>query len=492
MKNKLTYCNPLSIEDVKSGRWLDYDQVGKDPRTGTDYRSISDPSVIYHDGKWILYPSYAVAYVSEDFVNWKHVDIGISNLRYSPAVVQFRGKWYLSGHGMSEVYCADDPLGPFTPCGHMTDLHGNLMEVADGCYLNDGDQLYFYWFGAEAEPTGVDAEHVYGTLGAQCDPEAPWKLITEPVWINKFDPSRQWQRFGEHNQNERLGWIEGQWMTKLGKRYYLLYSGSGTRFGSYANGVAYSDEGPLSGFVPQTRHNPLTRKPHGLMRGAGHGCIAKGPNNTLWTFYTCIFCYHHSFERRIGMDPIGIDENGELFCPEVTETPQYAPGVLPNPELGNSAGLLPLTFMQVPTVSSAVSGRDGIYATDDSVLTWWQPEHDDPLKCITVPLDTQLGYRIESIRIIWRDAGMETLDGINPGPFRYVVEYLSPEDPENWKCLVDASENKADLCIDYRQFSPVIATDLRMRILGSPKGIEPALVSFTAFGKAVHAIPDIQ
>ena len=486
MNRKPTYCNPLSIEDVKSGRWLDYNIGHMDPPPCPDYRSISDPSVVYHDGKWILYPSYAVAYVSEDFVNWRHVDIGVHNLRYSPAVVQFRGKWYLSGHGMPEVYVADDPLGPFTLAGLLTDHTGNRMTVADGCYLADGDRLFFYWFGPGAKEPEGDVENDFGTLGAECDPDEPWKLLSEPVWINKFDPDRKWQRFGEHNQNERMGWIEGQWMIKIGKRYYLLYSGSGTRFATYANGVAYSDEGPLSGFKAQTRHDPLTSKPHGLLRGAGHGCIVEGPNNTHWVFYTSLFCYHYRFERRIGMDPIGIDENGELFCPEVTETPQYAPGVLEKPELGNSVGLLPLTFMQIPEVSSAVPGRDGIYAQDDSILTWWQPEHDDPEKCITVPLDVQLGYRVESVRVIWRDVGMETLKGIDPGPFQYVVEYLSPGDPENWKMLVDASQNDRDLCIDYRTFAPVAATDLRLRILGSPRGIEPGLVSFTAFGKAIH------
>lgn len=219
--------------------------------------------------------------------------------------------------------------------------------------------------------------------------------MTEPVWINEFDPSVRWQRIGEHNENERMGWIEGQWMTKISSRYYLLYSGSGTRFGSYANGVAVSEEGPLSGFVAQKNHDPFTEKRHGLLRGAGHGCIVPGPDHTYWTFYTSIFCYNHPYERRIGMDPVGVDENGELYCLAVTETPQYAPGVLANPKQGNDAGLLPLTFLQRPTASSAVCGRDALYASDDSVLTWWQPEKDDPEKSIIFPLGTETGYVIE-------------------------------------------------------------------------------------------------
>lgn len=487
MNKAKTYCNPLPIEGIKSGRWLDTDQTKADPRAYKDYRSISDPSVIYHDGKWIMYPSYAVAYVSEDFVNWKHVDIGIPNLRYSPAVVCFRGKWYLSGHGMSEVYVADDPLGPFTLCGHMTDKNGNRMAVADGCYLADGDRLYFYWHGGRpAKPGEPDVEAMTGTLGAELDPDRPWKLITEPVWINTFNPSERWQCIGEHNENERMGWIEGQWVLKIGGRYYLLYSGSGTEFSSYANGVLVSDEGPLSGFVPQKSHNPLTQKRTGLVRGAGHGCIVQGPGNTLWVFYTSIFCFNHMYERRVGMDPIGIDENGELYCPGVTETPQYAPGVLPHPELGNGTGSLPLTFMRRATASSHVPGREPIYAVDDSVLTWWQPEKDDPVKCITIPLETNTAFLIDSIRIIWRDVDMDTLEGRMPGPIRYIVEYSPWPSCDNWKVLVNAADNDRDLCIDYREFEPVKAHAIRLLIIGAPEGITPGLVSLTAFGKCAH------
>lgn len=141
--------------------------------------------------------------------------------------------------------------------------------------------------------------------------------------------------------------------------------------------------------------------------------------------------------------------------------------------------------MQVPTVSSAVPGREGIYAQDDSILTWWQPEADDPENTIMVPLDTVLGYDVSAIRIIWRDIGMETLDGIYPGPFRYVVEYQPPHS-EEWKLLVDAAENDKDLCIDYRQFETVTCSALRLKILGTPAGIEPGLCSFTAFGKCSH------
>jgi len=219
------------------------------------------------------------------------------------------------------------------------------------------------------------------------------------------------------------------------------------------------------------------------MRGAGHGCLVDGPNNTLWVFYTCIFNFYHKFERRIGMDPVGIDENGELYCPEVTDTPQFAPGVLENPENGNSAGLLPLTFMERPTASSNAPGRDAIYACDDSVLSWWQPAENDKAPEISFTLGAKTSYLVHSVRLMWRDIGMDTDNGVMPGPFKYVIEYAADAGQKDWKTLVDASENTDDLCIDYRQFEPVVAYAVRLRILSAPEGITPALVSLTAFGR---------
>lgn len=482
-----TYCNPLSVTGVPSGRWLDAEQTGADPRSIRDYRSISDPSVIYHEGKWILYPSYSIAYVSEDFVQWKPVDVGLPHQRYSPAIVQFRGKWYLNGHAMSELYVADTPLGPFRLCGHMTSRSGERVTPGDGCFLADGDRLYFYWHGS-CPPDGTqDVEYYTATVGVELDPDHPWQMITEPVVLNRFDPDRHWQRMGEHHQNARMGWVEGQWMKKIGSRYYLLYAACGTQFGAYTNGVMISDEGPLSGFRPQTR-DPLTEKRSGLVRGAGHGCLVDGPNDTLWVFYTNIFCYNHLYERRISMDPIGIDENGELYCPETTEFPQYAPGVLAHPEAGNGTGWLPLTFMQRPTASSEAPGRDALYAADDSVLSWWQPAADDEAPTLTFRFDDSTRFHIRSVRLIWRDIGMEVLDGIYPGAFQYVIEYAPDRALTDWRVLIDGSENTEDLCVDYREIpdaDAVKAFGVRLRILGAPQGITPGVVSLTAFGNSV-------
>ena len=81
---KKSYCNPLSIPEMPLG-----DNYGADPMKYTeeprlDFRSISDPSVLYYDNKWYLYPSYGMCYVSEDFTNFKHVKTEPYNIGYSP------------------------------------------------------------------------------------------------------------------------------------------------------------------------------------------------------------------------------------------------------------------------------------------------------------------------------------------------------------------------------------------------------------------------
>ena len=78
--------------------------------------------------------------------------------------------------------------------------------------------------------------------------------------------------------------------------------------------------------------------------------------------------------------------------------------------------------------------------------------------------------------------------GILPGPFRYVVEYAPDTALDTWEPLIDASKNTQDLCIDYREVETVQAYGIRLRILGTPKGIAPGLVSLTAFGDAVCEI----
>jgi len=171
-RNKPTYCNPLPLPDYPRGR-----PCRTHPEL-SDYRETADPTVLYEDGVWYLYPSCGMAYVSRDFVNWEHVKIEPEDMGYAPTVVHYKDKYYMAASGVSELREADNPLGPFVPVGNFTDLSGNELRPGDPMLFADNDgRLYLYYGGGTP---------IYG---AELDGDQPWRLITEPKALLKYDPA---------------------------------------------------------------------------------------------------------------------------------------------------------------------------------------------------------------------------------------------------------------------------------------------------------------
>jgi len=298
-----------------------------------------------------------------------------------------------------------------------------------------------------------------------------------------LDEKNEWERFGENRQDTRFGWIEGQWMLKKNGRYYLIYAAAGTEYSGYCMAAYYSDEGPLQGFRLQ-KNNPITESRSGLIRGAGHGCIVDGPNDTLWAFYTISLAYSHIFERRIGMDLIAINADGELYAPHgITCVPQFGPGVKANPVSDNNTNLLPLTTRQraMAHVSSYESGHEGFFALDDSMLTFWQPSKDDLTPTLTVNL--QAPYRVEASRLILREIGLDYDEGITPGPIGYTVEGCPDNGKGEWIMLLDCRGSGEDRNCDYRTFASNVCESVRLKIHRVPEGIVPGIIDFTVFGQ---------
>jgi hypothetical protein len=265
-------------------------------------------------------------------------------------------------------------------------------------------------------------------------------------------------------------------------RYYMIYSAPGTQYRSYCMAAYYSDEGPLTGFKLQ-KNNPFCEHRRGVVSGAGHGCVQHGPDNTLWAFYTITSCATHPNERRIGMDRVWVNEDGELCC-RVTDTPQLA--YCDHQGTDCDSGLLPVNVMLRDRcrASSYENGRNAVYAIDESLITWWQPKEDDKEPYLMLRLDTD--YTCEASRIIWRDVNMNVDAGILPGAFRYVIETRPNIGEGEWTTVLDMSENTDDLNVDYKAFPPTICREVRLRIVGSPRGITPGVAEFTLFGRSVR------
>lgn len=478
--DKRTYCNPLPLPDVPRGvdPWSVMAFTGESPR---DYRSVSDPSVLYENGRWYLYPSYGMAYVTEDFAAWHHVRTHPYNMKYSPTVVPFRGKYLMTSHSHG-LYIADDPLGDFAFLGNFIKPDGaEFCPVDPALFVDEDGRLYLYAF--TMRPSSHRRAFVSGSIGVGLDGEDPRRMLSEPVTLMEFDPAHEWERFGEHNADTCCGWIEGQWMVKRGGRYYLLYASSGTEYTNYCMAAYVSDTSPLAGFRPQ-KHNPVTISHSRFITGAGHGCITEGPNGTLWAFYTIVVGYTHIYERLVGMDLIAVNGDGELYAPHgITDTPQYAPGVAADPVSANDTGLLPLTHRQraMLRASTAAPGREPLYAVDSSLLTWWQPAEGDRAPSLTI--DLQAPYLVSAVRLIFRDIGLDYDHGGLPGAYRYVLEGVTEPDTDTWAVLVDARDNDTDRIVDYRTFAAVSCEKVRLTILYHPVGLQmPGVIDFTVFG----------
>lgn len=434
-----------------------------------DVRATADPTVMYYQGKWYLYCTCGYVYDSEDFIHWTpHPDETFMKISspMAPTVEHFRGRFYATANSVP-LHVSDSPLGPWSPIGEWTLPDGREFLANDPMIFADDDgKLYLYW--------GLGS----GIFGAELDPEHPNHLLTKPKHLIKFNGENPWERMGNDNQNWRDGCIEGSWMYKRNGVYYLVYSVCGTEYYTYCMG-AYVCDSPLGDFKLQAR-NPVSRSDSGLIRGGGHGSIVNGPNDTIWCFYTIPVVIDHIFERRIGMDPCGIDENGCLYALTGSSTPQFAPGVLPHPEMGNSTGLLPCTAFSLTKASSYAPGHRPLYALDEALHTWWQHGADDPAPVLEVSLRDE--YFLSAARVIWKDVGLDFKAGVMPGPYQYVIEAALKDGP--WEKIVDASGNQVDLTVDYRTFAEVRADKVRIRILGAPKGLTPGVINFTVFGES--------
>jgi hypothetical protein len=466
-----TYCNPLPLPDYPVGL-LCHQKQGwgwtRDDRP--DYRETADPTALYHEGKWYLYVSGASAYVSEDFVTWKHHPIGPpARAGYAPTIVRWRDAFWFTACN-APLYRAPHPLGPFEEVGRMEEPDGTPLRswLDPMLFADDDGRLYAYWGINNNDP---------GLMAAELDPARPNRLLSPRSVIVHYDPAHRWEWMGDHHENGATSFIEGAWMLKHRGRYLFTYSGPGTEWRTYGMGC-YLADGPLGPFRYQAR-NPILQDPHGLVRGPGHGCIVPGPADTLWAFYTCLVRNDHAFERRVGLDPAGFDDEGNLFVLGASEIPQLAPGVRPRPELGNDAGPVPVSVNKWARASTSAPGRTPDYAIDDSFRTWWQPAPEDAAPWLEI--DLRETFTVSSVRIHWRDAGLDLAAGRLPGPFRYRLLARAAESSP-WELVLDRSASTEDLLIDYREFPPRPAARLRLEITAWPAGLDPALLEFTAFG----------
>jgi len=474
--NAKTYCNPTPLPDYPKGMYVpaknkvDYGWIHPDERK--DFREAADPAVLYHNNKWYLYASCGSAYVSEDFINWEHHPIEPYNREYDPRVIEYRGEFIFTA-SRSEIYKGDNPLGPFEKIGFVKDPSGKKVSWgAPHIFVEDDGSVYAYW--------GIAGPGIYG---AKMDPNDLTQLITEPKVMYGYEPSHEWERFGDNNEDVSISYVEGPWLFKHEGKYYLIYAAPGTEWTSYAFGYYVSDN-PLGPYT-YGENNPFVRKEDGYVNGTGHGSLVKGPNETIWAFYTCLVRNEHNFERRIGYDKVEFTKEGVPYC-QPTETPQPAPGS------SDSINWKPLTTNRPFTHSSSLNrNASGLYALDNGMRTWWMPDKDDVKPSLEVylkqPQQTKSTYILRAFRLHWKEEYLDYKAGKIPRPIGYVVEYKSNLQDKEWETLLDMTNNQTDMVMEYRETEAVEAQAVRLTITKNPYPGEVGVIDFTVFGETGDA-----
>ena len=509
----LRYCNPLSIETSS--------QNGSAQGV-----SLGDVTVVEDNGKYYMFCTGGGAWVSEDLVNWKYNPVQGARVPTAPGVFKYNGYFYMSGNS-APLYRSENILGPYEQVGDWkmkdgkpwtgTSANGRTWDGAfDVDFFADDGKPYLYYPGR-----GID-----GIFGVQLDSQDLSKFAGEPKLLFSFDKSHIWERYGEFNEYTEVTWMEGPWIIKHNDRYYLQYSASGTQWLSYATGV-YTSKSPLGPFT-YAPNNPILRKTTGVVTGAAHGCAVKGPDGNWWEFYTIVLASPPG-GRRIGMDPVGFDKDGNMFVKGPTETPQWAPGVVKDPAKDGDSGSIPLTvnklraMNQQGSFSSQRTGRDAAYAVDNSNGTWWEPAEDDQQPTLTIDLgpatefDHQQLFTIDSCRIEFTTGGGGFGRGMGRGmgrggfgvgnrrgtdttraaqqpqqsenttiAHRYKIE--ASTDGTNYKTVLDKTDNNVTKYVEFDEIPPTSCRFVRVTMTDWPRtgNSNLGIMEFTVFGKPIE------
>ena len=343
-------------------------------------------------------------------------------------------------------------------------------------FLDDDGRLYLYYGSSNDHP-------IYGW---EIDRQTLQQIGERRQLIRLDDDVHGWERFGEANDNTFLRpFIEGAWMTKHGGKYYLQYGAPGTEFSGYGDGV-YVGEHPLGPFTYQA-HNPISYKPGGFARGAGHGSTFQDPQGNWWHTSTIGICVKNNFERRIGIWPAGFDNDGVMHCDTAYgDYPHYLPRASDaDGKQGEFAGWMLLNYAKPVTVSSTLGGFAANFAVDEDIKTYWSAATANRGEWLV----TDLGAvsTVDAIQVNYADQDATLMGKVSGLHHQYILQVSI--DGKRWQMIIDKSKNRTDVPHDYVELAdPVEARFVRIENVYVPTGTF-ALSGLRVFGRGHAAAP---
>lgn len=361
------------------------------------YREAADPTLVLFKGVYYLFVSKCGGfYYSDDLVHWVfHADKNLPIHSYAPDAVVHEGKMYFCASNMfhkSKIYVSEDPLKGFKA------IAAPFAFWDPHLFFDDDGRCYLYW--------GCSCKHpIYGV---ELDP-ATFKPKRKKVGLIFGDGAKHgiddkdlykgekrtlWERYISLFTGSGT-YIEGAFVNKLKGKYYLQYATPGTEYPTYGDGVFVSDH-PLGPYTFQA-HNPYSIEAGGCFVGAGHGSTCEDKDGNLWHVSSIAIRVNANFERRIGLWPAAIDEDGILHCDQYLG--DY-PHLYPDGKFDINDVEVPyvlLSYKKKATASSEEEGREAFNLTDESSRTFWQAGSNKDGEYAIVDLGKE--YMISAIQV---------------------------------------------------------------------------------------------
>ena len=469
-----TYCNPMNL-DYGYTPIPNFSQWGK-------HRATADPVIVNYKNEYYLFSTNQWGYWwSDDMINWNfnsHRFLRSWNEGYdelcAPAVGIIGDTMLVFGStytGEFTIWMSTNPkanewkplVDKFAPGGW------------DPAFFTDDDGKFYMYNGSSNK---------FPVYGMQLDRKT-MQPLTNRSEMYLLEPWKYgWQRFGENYDDTFLDpFIEGSWMTKHNGKYYFQYGAPGTEFSGYADGVVVG-KSPLGPFTPQPL--PMSYKPGGFARGAGHGSTFTDKWGNYWHVSTIAISVKNNFERRLGVWPAGFDNDDVMYCNTVFgDYPTYLPTGNEDHLQSRFTGWMLLNYNKPVTVSSTYGAYYPNFAVDENIKTYWSAATGNADEWIQTDLDEI--STVNAIQINYADQDADFIGKVNGIYHQYKI--FESADGKKWNILVDKSVNSKDVPHDYVELEkPVKTRFLKMVNIKMPSG-KFAISGLRVFGKGNGQVP---
>lgn len=458
-----TYCNPINID-------YGYTPIPNFSEWGR-HRATADPVIVTYKGTYFLFSTNQWGYWwSDDMLNWNFISrrfLRPWNKVYdelcAPAVGIIGDTMLVFGSTYSSNFTIWMSTNPKTD-----DWKPLVDSFAIGgwdpsFFTDDDGRLYMY----------NGSSNRYPMYGVELNRKTMQPLGARKEMYFLEDWRYGWQRFGEYMDNTFLDpFIEGSHMTKYKNKYYLQYGAPGTEFSGYADGLLVGD-GPLGPFTPQS--DPLSFKPGGFARGAGHGATFQDRFNNYWHVSTIVLSVKNNFERRLGIWPTGFDTNDVMYCnTSFGDYPHYLPHVVkdqPAAPYSTQAftGWMLLNYKKPVTVSSTLGSYFANNAVDENIKTYWSAASASKGEWIQTDLGQLSTVNAVQINYADQDVADDRLGKRTDQYHQYRL--LASTDGRKWTIIADKSANKTDVPHDYVELAqPVQTRYIKLENIHMPTG----------------------